>query len=60
MLEKPQDNHKNDTVDKRTYDAGLKVSPTSILINQCLARSFIFRENKVKIFSDRRCSFRFK
>ena len=60
MLEKPQVDHKNDTVDKRTYNADLRVSPTSILVNQCLARSFTSRENKVKVFSDQRCVFKFK
>ena len=59
MLEKPQINYKNDVIDKRTYDADLKVLPTSLLVNQCLARSFVMNENKVKIFSEQRCFYKF-
>ena len=60
MFEKPQIDYKNDMVDKRTYDAHSGVMPTSILVNQTLARSFFLNDKKVKVFSNRRCMFKFK
>ena len=48
MLKKKQIKNKYSVVGKRTYDATLAIVPTSILINQTLARLKFSYEKKLK------------
>ena len=51
MLKKKQIKINNGMIDKRTYNAHLTIVPTSILINQTLARlKFSYEKNLKSVF----------
>ena len=60
MFKKKQIENKDDIVDKRTYNADLAIVPTSILINQTLARLKFSCEKKLKSVSGLRDSYKFR
>ena len=60
MLKKKQIKTKEGIVDKRTYNADLAIVPTSILINQTLARLTFSREKKLKSVPHLREAYKFR
>ena len=60
MFEKKQIKNKDGVIDKRTYNADLAIVPTSILINQTLARLKFSHEKKLKSVSHLRDSYKFR
>ena len=60
MLKKKQTVNKYGIINKRTYDARLAIVPTSILINQTLARLKYSCEKKLKSGSCLRNAYQFK
>ena len=60
MLKKKQIKNKDGVVAKRTYNADLAIVPTSILINQTLARLKFSYEKKMKSVSCLREAYKFR
>ena len=60
MLKKKQIKTKEGLIDKRTYNAHLAIVPTSILINQTLARLKFSYEKKMKSVFRLRDSYKFR
>ena len=60
MFEKKQIKNKDGVIDKRTYNADLAIVPTSILINQTLARLKFSYEKKLKSVFHLRDSYKFR
>ena len=60
MLKKKQTENKYGIISKRTYDADLAIVPTSILINQTLARLKYSYEKKLKSAFQLRSSYKFR
>lgn len=60
MLKKKQIENKDGMIDKRTYNADLAIVPTSILINQTLARLKFSYEKKIKSVARLRDAYRFR
>ena len=60
MLKKKQIKNKDGVVAKRTYNADLAIVPTSILINQTLARLKFSHEKKIKCALPLREAYKFR
>ena len=60
MFKKKQTENKYGIINKRTYDAALAIVPTSILVNQTLARLKYSCEKKLKFASRLRDAYRFR
>ncbi len=60
MIKKKQIKNKCGVIDKRTYSADLAIVPTSILINQTLARLKLSYEKKLKSVFHLRDSYKFR
>ena len=60
MLKKKQIKNKDGVVAKRTYNADLAIVPTSILINQTLARLKFSHEKKMKSVFHLREAYKFR
>ena len=60
MLKKKQNKNKEWIMDKRTYDADFAMIPTSILINQTLARLKFSCEKNLKFTSFLKEAYKFR
>ncbi len=60
MFKKKQIKSKDGVIDKRTYSTDLAIVPTSILINQTLARLKFSYEKKIKFASHVRDAYKFR
>ncbi len=60
MFKNKQIENKYDIINKRTFDAGLAIVPTSILVNQTLARLKFACEKKIKFSYQLKNAYKFK
>ena len=60
MFKKKQIKTKDGVIDKRTFNRDLAIVPTSILINQTLARLKFSYEKKIKSASHLREAYKFR